>query len=47
VLAYLGLEIVKTRVVVVGLEARLLALVGNPDGPHGGVEPVVGVDLGL
>jgi hypothetical protein len=45
--AILGLEIVKTRVVVVGIEARLLALVGNPDGPHGGVEPVVGVDLGL
>jgi hypothetical protein len=45
--AVLGLEILKTRIVVVALEARLLALVGNSDGPHGGVEPVLGVDLGL
>jgi hypothetical protein len=45
--AVLGLEIVKTRLLLVAVEARLVALVGNPDGPHGGVQPLLGVDLGL
>ena len=46
-LAVLGLEIVKTRLLLIAVEARLIALVGNPDGPHGGVQPLLGVDLGL
>jgi hypothetical protein len=45
--AVLGLEIVKTRVLVLETELRLVALVGDGDGPHGGVQPIVGVELGF
>lgn len=45
--AVLGLEIVKTRAFVADLQARVLTLVGNPDGPHVGITPALGVDLGF
>jgi hypothetical protein len=40
-----GLEIFKTSALMVDLQARALALVGNPDGPHAGVQPSLGFDL--
>jgi hypothetical protein len=45
--AVAGLEIVKTRAFALDLQTRLFALVGNPDGPHGAVEPSLGVDFGF
>ena len=42
-----GLDIVKTRLVAVNAQARLMAFVGNPDGPHAAVQPSLGVDLGF
>ncbi len=45
--AVLGLEIWKTRVLVIDTQVRLMALVGNPEGPHGAIQPQVGIDLGF
>ncbi|MBI5533186.1 MAG: DUF4349 domain-containing protein [Deltaproteobacteria bacterium] len=45
--AVLGVEILKTRVLVIDLQTRLMALVGNEDGPHGAVQPSLGMDLGF
>jgi hypothetical protein len=45
--AVLGLEVIKSRVFVLEAEMRLVALVGDGDGPHGGVQPIVGVGLGF
>jgi hypothetical protein len=45
--AVLGVEILKTRVLVIDAQARLMALVGNPDGPHFAAQPTLGVDLGF
>jgi hypothetical protein len=45
--AVIGIEILKTRVVTVEAQARLLALVGSPDGPHAAVQPLAGVDIGF
>ena len=45
--AVLGVELVKTRVFVLDLQTRILALVGNPDGPHGALQPSLGFDLGF
>jgi hypothetical protein len=42
-----GVDVFKTHALVVGAQLRLIALVGNPDGPHGGVQPQLGVDLGF
>jgi hypothetical protein len=45
--AVIGLEIVKTRVLVIDVQTRVMALVGNPDGPHGALQPSLGFDLGF
>jgi hypothetical protein len=45
--AVIGLEILKTRVLVIEAQVRPMALVGNPDGPHAAVQPLAGVDLGF
>jgi hypothetical protein len=43
----IGVDVLKTRALLVEVQARLMALVGNPDGPHGAVQPQIGVDLGF
>lgn len=45
--AVFGVELVKTRVLVIDVQTRLMALVGNPDGPHVAVQPSLGFDLGF
>ena len=42
-----GLEIWKTRALTIDVQARLLALVGNPDGPHVAIQPSLGFDAGF
>jgi hypothetical protein len=42
-----GLEIFKTSALMVDVQARAVALVGNPDGPHAALQPSVGFDLGF
>ena len=42
-----GLEILKTSALMIDIQARAMAMVGNPDGPHAAVQPSVGFDLGF
>ena len=42
-----GLELVKTSTLMIDLQARAMAMVGNPDGPHAAIQPSVGFDLGF
>lgn len=42
-----GLELFKTAVLMIDLQVRAMALVGNPDGPHAAVQPSLGFDLGF
>ncbi len=42
-----GLEIFKTSALMIDVQARAVALVGNPDGPHAAVQPSIGFDLGF
>jgi len=42
-----GLEIFKTSVLMIDLQARAMAMVGNPDGPHAALQPSLGFDLGF
>jgi hypothetical protein len=42
-----GLELVRTAVLMIDIQARAMALVGNPDGPHAAVQPSLGFDLGF
>ena len=42
-----GLEILKTSALMIDLQVRAQAMVGNPDGPHAAVQPSVGFDLGF
>lgn len=42
-----GVDVFRTASFVVGAQARFLLLVGNPDGPHAGVQPAVTVDVGF
>jgi hypothetical protein len=42
-----GLEIFKTSSLMIDVQARAMALVGNPDGPHAAVQPSAGFDLGF
>ncbi|MDB5216524.1 MAG: hypothetical protein JWO86_4451 [Myxococcaceae bacterium] len=42
-----GLEIFKTSALMIDVQARAMALVGNPDGPHAGIQPSLGFDLGF
>jgi len=42
-----GLEIFKTSALMIDVQARAMALVGNPDGPHAAVQPSLGFDLGF
>jgi hypothetical protein len=42
-----GLEIFKTSALVIDAQARAMAMVGNPDGPHVGIQPSLGFDLGF
>lgn len=42
-----GLEILKTSSLMIDLQARAMALVGNPDGPHAAIQPSLGFDLGF
>jgi hypothetical protein len=34
-------------VLMIDIQARAMALVGNPDGPHAAVQPSLGFDLGF
>jgi hypothetical protein len=45
--AVFGLELVKTRAFMLDVQAKVMALVGNPDGPHGAVAPSLGFDVGF
>ena len=42
-----GLELLKTAALMIDLQARVMAMVGNPDGPHAAVQPSFGFDLGF
>jgi hypothetical protein len=42
-----GLEILKTSALMIDLQARAMAMVGNPDGPHAAIQPSLGFDLGF
>jgi hypothetical protein len=42
-----GLELFKTSALMIDLQARAMAMVGNPDGPHAAIQPSVGFDLGF
>jgi hypothetical protein len=42
-----GLEIFKTSALMIDLQARAMAMVGNPDGPHAAIQPSLGFDLGF
>lgn len=42
-----GLEIFKSSALMIDIQARAMALVGNPDGPHAAVQPSIGFDLGF
>jgi hypothetical protein len=42
-----GLELFKTSSLMIDIQARAVALVGNPDGPHAAVQPSIGFDLGF
>jgi hypothetical protein len=42
-----GLEILKTSALMIDVQVRAQAMVGNPDGPHAAVQPSVGFDLGF
>ena len=42
-----GLEIFKPSALMIDVQARAMALVGNPDGPHAAVQPSLGFDLGF
>jgi len=42
-----GLEIFKTSALMIDVQARAVALVGNPDGPHAAIQPSIGFDLGF
>ena len=42
-----GLEIFKTSALMIDVQARAVALVGNPDGPHAALQPSLGFDLGF
>jgi uncharacterized protein DUF4349 len=41
----LGLEVLKTKVLLIDLQMRLIAMLGNPDGPHGALQPSLGLGL--
>ena len=45
--AVFGVDIVKTRALSVDAQVRALAFVGNPDGPHAGLQPSLGLNLGF
>ncbi len=42
-----GLEIFKTSSLMIDLQVRAMALVGNPDGPHAAIQPSLGFDVGF
>jgi Domain of unknown function (DUF4349) len=45
--AVAGIDVFRAASFVVGAQARFLLLVGNPDGPHGGIEPALTADVGF
>jgi Domain of unknown function (DUF4349) len=45
--AVAGADVFRASSFVVGVQARFLLLVGNPDGPHGGLEPALTVEVGF
>lgn len=42
-----GLEIFKTAALMIDVQVRAMAMVGNPDGPHAAAQPSLGFDLGF
>jgi hypothetical protein len=42
-----GIDVFRTASFVVGAQARVLLLVGNPDGPHAGIAPALTVEVGF